>query len=269
MTEIGNTLREARIRKGLSIKDVESITKIRSRYLEALEEDDFSVLPGPAFVAGFLRTYAGLLKLDASALVEEYKRNYEPRKTDEQIVLRVEPSGSSRSKGKVEGRKRKTRRIQRGYVFIGVLAVIVVVLLAWFGTNWKGQEPATISPESVPSSSSTTSLAQVSSTTTAPGSGSSTTTVSAVVSGENVTLKLTVREGSCWLVIREDGKDGAELYAGTLSAGGQKTFDGSKRYWMRVGNPKALDITVNGSALALDAAAGSFLVTEAGIQASQ
>ena len=65
--EIGNTLREARIRKGLSIKDVEDATKIRSKYLEALEEDDFEVLPGPTFVKGFLRTYAVFLKLDADA----------------------------------------------------------------------------------------------------------------------------------------------------------------------------------------------------------
>jgi cytoskeletal protein RodZ len=270
VAEIGNMLREARIRKGLTIKDVESVTKIRSRYLEALEEDDFSVLPGPTFVAGFLRTYAGFLKLDADALVEEYKRNHEPRRAEEQSVLRVEPTTSSRSRrGPAERRKRKTRSIHRGYVFIGVLAVIVVILLAWFGTNWRGQEAATLSPESIPSNGSTTSLAQVSSTTTQPASERSTTTVSAVVSGQNVTLKLAVREGSCWLVIREDSKNGAELYAGTLSAGGQKTFDSSKRYWMRVGNPDALDITINGAVLTLDAAAGSFLVTEAGIQASQ
>ena len=58
MPDIGNTLREARIRKGLTITDVENVTKIRAKYLEALEEDDFEVLPGPTFVKGFLRTYA-------------------------------------------------------------------------------------------------------------------------------------------------------------------------------------------------------------------
>ena len=58
MSEIGNSLREARIRQGLSIKDVEAATKIRGKYLEALEQDDFEVLPGPTYVKGFLRTYA-------------------------------------------------------------------------------------------------------------------------------------------------------------------------------------------------------------------
>ncbi len=73
MTEIGNSLREARIRRGLSIKDVEDRTKVRGKYLEALENDDFEVLPGPVYVKAFLRTYATFLKLDADALVAEYR----------------------------------------------------------------------------------------------------------------------------------------------------------------------------------------------------
>ena len=57
MPDIGNTLREARIRRGLSLADVENVTKIRSKYLEALEENDFEVLPGPTVVRGsFART---------------------------------------------------------------------------------------------------------------------------------------------------------------------------------------------------------------------
>jgi len=267
--EIGNTLREARIRRGLTIKDVESVTKIRSRYLEALEEDDFSVLPGSTFVTAFLRTYSGFLKLDSAALVEEYKRHHEPRRSEESTVLRVEPTSHSRSPGAAERQKRKARRNQRGYLFIGALAVVVVALLGYFGTDWGTRGAASISPESVPNEVTTTSLAPVSSTTTEPGSGNSTTTVSVMLSGENVTLVLSVTKGSCWLVVREDSKDGAELYAGTLSAGGQKTFDSAKRYWMNVGNPKSLALTLNGAAAKVDGEAGSFLVSEAGIQASQ
>jgi hypothetical protein len=54
-----------------------------------------------------------------------------------------------------------------------------------------------------------------------------------------------------------------------LSAGGQKTFDSSKRYYMNVGKPEALTLTVNGTSVALPTAAGAFIVTEAGIQANQ
>ena len=61
MPGIGDTLREARMRQGLDISDVESKTKIRAKYLRALENEEFSMLPGATFVRTFLRTYACLL----------------------------------------------------------------------------------------------------------------------------------------------------------------------------------------------------------------
>jgi cytoskeleton protein RodZ len=267
MADIGNTLREARIRKGLTIRDVETVTKIRAKYLEALEQDDFSVLPGPTYVSGFLRNYASYLKIDGDALLEEYRRSHEPRR-EESSVLRVEPSKHSRSRGMAERQKRKTRRLQRGYVLLGILAVIVVGVLAWWG-NWGRQDSARVGTDSFLEQASTTSLANVSSTTTAPGSQASTTTSSVVISGDNITVVLRVSNGSCWLVVREDSKDGAELYAGTLSTQGQKTFDSSKRYWMNVGKPDVLTMTINGTPVTLPAEAGAFIVTEAGIQANQ
>ncbi len=265
MADIGNTLREARIRKGLTIKDVEAVTKIRSKYLEALEQDDFSVLPGPTFVSAFLRNYANYLKLDGEALLEDYKRYHEPRR-EEPGLLRVEPSKHSRSRGMAERQKRKTRRLQRGYIVVAILAVVIIVVIAWWG-DWGRGEAATIEPPSIPDRTTTSSLANVSSTTTEASQASS-TTVSAVVSGENITVVLQVTSGSCWLVIREDSEEGAELYAGTLSEGGQKTFDSSKRYYMNVGRPEALTLTVNGMQVELPSAAGEFVVTEAGVQAN-
>ena len=74
---IGNALKEARQRAGLDIRTVEERTKIRTRYLRALEAEDWETLPAHAYVKGFLRTYAGLLGLDADALVDEYRRTIE------------------------------------------------------------------------------------------------------------------------------------------------------------------------------------------------
>ena len=54
-------------------------TKIRTRYLEALEQDDYEVIPGATFVKAYLRNYATFLRLDADALVEEYRYGREPR----------------------------------------------------------------------------------------------------------------------------------------------------------------------------------------------
>jgi hypothetical protein len=91
-------------------------------------------------------------------------------------------------------------------------------------------------------------------------------TAVATTTGQNVKMVLTVTQGSCWLVVREDNESGAELYAGTLSAGGQQTFDSAKRYWVMAGIPEALAVSVNGTAYSVDGPAGSFVVTETGIE---
>src|SRR5213078_162590 len=77
MPSIGDTLREARMRQRLDISDVEAATKIRAKYLRALESEEWDLLPGPTFVKTFLRTYAEYLGLDPRVLVEEYRQRYE------------------------------------------------------------------------------------------------------------------------------------------------------------------------------------------------
>src|ERR671937_2706944 len=97
MPTIGETLREARMRQRLDIADVEARTKIRAKYLRALENEEFGLLPGSTFVRTFLRTYAELLGLDPHRLVEEYRANYEPR--DE---LDLQPLGAPPASGRRE-----------------------------------------------------------------------------------------------------------------------------------------------------------------------
>ena len=77
MADIGSTLRETRIRDKIDITTVEEATKIRAKYLRALENEEWGVLPGPAYVKSFLRTYAEFLGLDAHMLVEEYRARFE------------------------------------------------------------------------------------------------------------------------------------------------------------------------------------------------
>src|SRR5215216_3773902 len=76
---IGDRLREARMRQKIDIADVETATKIRAKYLRALENEEFGLLPGNTFVKTFLRTYAEHLGLDPQLLLEEYRAEYEPR----------------------------------------------------------------------------------------------------------------------------------------------------------------------------------------------
>jgi cytoskeleton protein RodZ len=74
---IGDVLKSTRTRQGLDITAIEDRTKIRTRYLRALENEEWDVLPSHAYAKGFLRTYAQTLGLDADALVDEYRRQVE------------------------------------------------------------------------------------------------------------------------------------------------------------------------------------------------
>jgi cytoskeleton protein RodZ len=120
MPSIGETLREARMRQRLDIVDVESRTKIRAKYLRALENEDFGVLPGGTFVKTFLRTYAEVLGLDPHVLVEEYRANFES--PDE---LEIQPLGRPAGGGVGQERRYPPGPPRRGVVI--VLAVVAVL----------------------------------------------------------------------------------------------------------------------------------------------
>src|SRR5919108_5405662 len=115
MPEIGDQLRETRMRNRIDITDVEAATKIRAKYLRALENEEWELLPGPTFVKTFLRTYAGYLGLDARNLVEEYRSRYE-RPAPQELT----PFGTS-----LGGRRSRPRRP----VFAPWMAVLMGILL--------------------------------------------------------------------------------------------------------------------------------------------
>ena len=68
---IGQRLRQAREKQNRTLEEATYTTKIRARYLKAMEEDNFEVLPSPTHQRGFLRSYAGFLGMDSEALVSE------------------------------------------------------------------------------------------------------------------------------------------------------------------------------------------------------
>ena len=77
MAEIGSILRETRMRARIDISEVEAHTKIRAKYLRAIENEDWDLLPGPVFVTSFLKTYGDYLGVDSRPLIDEFKRRYE------------------------------------------------------------------------------------------------------------------------------------------------------------------------------------------------
>src|SRR5476649_946439 len=122
MPEIGATLREARMRARIDVSEIEAQTKIRAKYLRALENEEWGLLPGPTFVKSFLRTYATALNLDGKALVEEYRLSHE-RPSEGMLEPIVSPSQRSRnSRGR--GRSQPSGP-SRGYT-IAVGSIVVI-----------------------------------------------------------------------------------------------------------------------------------------------
>jgi cytoskeleton protein RodZ len=127
MPDIGETLREARMRRRIDMAEVESATKIRAKYLRALENEEWGLLPGTTFVKTFLRTYAEYLELDSRALVEEYKQRYERPAHGE-----LAPFGGLGGP-RIRPQRQRQRRRRRSRAAFGPAAVViigVIVLLA-------------------------------------------------------------------------------------------------------------------------------------------
>jgi Helix-turn-helix domain len=122
---IGTVLQDARRRAGLDMRTVEEETKIRIKYLRALEAEDWEALPSTAYAKGFLRTYAQLLDLDAEALVDEYRRQVEPDRATAIYPLGDQVLEARRRPGPRTARSRLWPLLAAGAVAVaGVLLVI-------------------------------------------------------------------------------------------------------------------------------------------------
>jgi cytoskeleton protein RodZ len=137
MPEIGETLREARMRRRIDMTEVETATKIRGKYLRALENEEWDLLPGPTFVKTFLRTYAEYLDLDPRLLVEEYRQRYERPSTQD-----LTPFSAGRARGRVGRRRRRLAAI--GPVLVTIAGVILLLASLWLLGSWPldDDEPA-------------------------------------------------------------------------------------------------------------------------------
>jgi transcriptional regulator with XRE-family HTH domain len=132
MPDIGVTLQEARMRAGIDMSEVEAATKIRAKYLRAIENEEWELLPGPTFVKSFLRTYADYLGIDARLLVDEYKLRHEP--PVEQDLQPISPSLGAEPR-----RPWRPPQIPRGWA-IGLSVVGVFGLLILIGSVGEDEE---------------------------------------------------------------------------------------------------------------------------------
>jgi cytoskeleton protein RodZ len=154
MADIGATLREARMRAKIDINEVETRTKIRAKYLRAIENEEWGLLPGDVYVKSFLRTYADYLGLDSRQLIDDYKRRYE-RPTDNEL-RQIAPLGRERERRERGPRPPGPPRPPRPpgprrplippWALIGAVLVAIVVALYFVGNNKGGSTTSSSTP---------------------------------------------------------------------------------------------------------------------------
>ena len=124
MPEIGATLREARMRERIDITEVETATKIRAKYLRALENEEWDLLPGPTYVKTFLKTYGDYLDLDSKVLVSEYKQRFE-RPSPQDLM----PFGPALGK-----QRRRRAPVVPPFAIVGASVLLLLGVLFVLGT---------------------------------------------------------------------------------------------------------------------------------------
>jgi cytoskeleton protein RodZ len=226
MTEIGATLREARMRRHIDITEVESATKIRAKYLRAMEDEEWHLLPGPTFVKSFLRTYADYLGLDSRLLIEQWKRNNE-RVTEAELPPLAPPGSSGRSAPRPPGRWR------------GIVLGLCVLIIILGGLFVLGKWTDDSNPPSAPATSTTKkkAAAKPKKKKAKPAA---------------TTVKLKIGATAPVYVCLVDGSNKKLIPGLTLQPGAAARSFSAKRFRLNMGNASAT-LTVNGKRVPLQA----------------
>ncbi|HAA89545.1 MAG: Transcriptional regulator XRE family [Thermoanaerobacterales bacterium 50_218] len=223
---IGEYLRAEREKRGLSLTDVEKETKIRVKYLQALESENFQEIPGRAYVLGFLRAYARFLGIDEEEIVAAYKQQH-PEESWE--VFSPEQAKEEVEEGEFRG-DRKTqlfqgKRLLSGIVMIFILGVLIFSVV--FFSLRQTEEPS-------PSPPSRFSVPQETPQLTDESEESK--------EELGVEVKLVATE-ECWVLVRQDGE---EIFSGIMRPGETKTFRAEETIWLKLGNAGGVEVYFNG-----------------------
>jgi len=224
--DIGSSLREARVRQGIDFPELEELTKIRPKYLRALEDEQFDILPAPTYVRGFLRSYAEALGLDGQPFVDEYNSRFAIGEEDAPIRSRRAPQPQRARPA------RESRIVVLALAGIAVLTALVIA--AWRFGGPEGQAVPGLAGENQPSTS-----------TTRPKG--------------NVVLVVRATQGNSWMAVRMGSSAGTLLYSGTLEQGQSKRFE-ARRLQLTLAKPQNVFVRRNGNRIELPAGT-SFVVT--------
>jgi cytoskeletal protein RodZ len=233
MADIGATLREARMRQRIDISEIESETKIRAKYLRALENEEWDLLPGPTYVKSFLRTYAEALGLDGKLLIEEYKLRHE-RLSDVEMQPIRPPSTRDRQ-------RRRRAGSGRGFALVAVVVLILGGLYAVgrIGGDGGGDDTA----NTTPTTPTTTTRHSSTSRSASSSSSKSSSSRSRKAKPKLVRLRI-VPTGPVYVCLKRAGGE-TVVNGRILQAGSRQPTYRSRRFRLLLGNSE-VRLRING-----------------------
>ena len=224
MFEIGNSLREARLRRHIEFSDAEHGTKIRGKYLRALEDERFELLPSHTYIKGFLRSYAEYLGLDGQLYVDEYNSRFVIGEEDAPVRARRVPAAKAR----------RSDRRESNIVLLALTAIALVTALVIVAWRFGG-------PEDEPVHGLTTSATEQRPAVQVPQAAGT------------ARVELRATRGDSYLLVKQGSALGEILYQGTLERGQKQRFDGQV-LWIRLESPQNVLVRRNGNRVRLPGA---------------
>ncbi len=265
--EIGAALRQARESLGLSIEDAVRETKISARYLTALEEGRFGLIPGEVYVRGFIRSYAKMLHLNGDALLKCSKESPKdgPKESRPPEPPPVPPEKPAPRPPRAYAHPPRRMVFRPGRLIGLLILLLVLALLIRFVPRWLNRnaglpggepvpgtsEPQTPEPEPEPEPPANNEPPAVT-----PPAASVTITedngqrVVYAVTGDTLTVAIEATE-PCWIEVTSD--QGAPVSL-TIAAAETKTYTANTTLTLRLGNPRGVTLTANGSSAAIPGA---------------
>ncbi|BBB93114.1 MAG TPA: DUF4115 domain-containing protein [Methylomusa anaerophila] len=235
MPTVGEILRSEREKKGFSIKDVEREISIRALYLNAIEEGNYSIIPGEVYLKGFIRNYANFLGLDVQQIMAVY------RQSKEKPATVTSASVIEESRLKKQGATSAAEKSWNYSIAKWLIVALVaggVAGYAWWSSNVK--QPAPTPP---PPTAQQINPTQNSPQPTTPSTSQPQVTTPAKPANAKPVVVTAKFSNDCWTLVTADGR---EIYEGIPKPGETLTWEADNKITMKLGNAGAVNLIYNG-----------------------
>jgi cytoskeletal protein RodZ len=223
---IGETLADARRQAGLTVTDVSQQTRIRESIIRDIEQDDFAACGGDFYARGHIRSIAGVVGTDPAPLISEYDAEHGPLHPMRAADV-FEPS-------------RPVKIRERHSPSLAMIVIVVLLAVIGYSAYHLISRHDKNSGHHLAASTSTTTPPPSTYPTTSP-----TPTTKPSPKPSDVVINVAAGSEDCWVLLTR-ASDGSQLYIGTVSAGSSMTWTEKESVDIRLGNPGAVTLTVNG-----------------------